>query len=71
MLFRSDPKTLAKRLLASKIDRPLIKGKSKDELAEFIAHTLDKRNQFYKKARYQITKPDMTVDEIMKMIKSN
>jgi shikimate kinase len=62
-----DPKILASRLLKSKIERPLIKGKSKDELIKFIGHTLEKRNEFYMKARYQITMPDTDLEEIMNM----
>ncbi len=41
---------LAERLLNSKIDRPLIKGKSKEELISFLAETLSKRNEWYRQA---------------------
>ena len=63
-----DPKILATRLLKSKTERPLIKGKTKGELVQFIGETLKKRNEFYMQANYQITRPDMDLDEIMKMI---
>lgn len=64
-----EPKILASRLLKSKTERPLIAGKSKEELIKFIAETLGKRNPFYMKARYQISKPDVDLDEVMDMIK--
>ena len=64
-----DPKILADRLLKSKTERPLIKGKSKEELVAFIDETLQKRNEFYTQAHYQITRPDMDLDEIMEMIR--
>jgi len=65
-----DPKILADRLIKSKTERPLIKGKSKEELMTFIDETLKKRNAFYTQARYQITRPNANLDEIMEMINS-
>ena len=63
-----DPSILADRLLKSKTERPLIKGKSKEELTAFINDTLSKRNQFYKQAQFQITRPDIGLKEIEDMI---
>jgi len=63
-----DPEILADRLIHSKTERPLIKGKSKEELVAFIDTTLKKRNEFYKQAQYQITQPDMDLEELEKMI---
>lgn len=63
-----DPKILADRLMKSKTERPLIKGKSKEELVAFIDETLKKRNEFYLQAHYRITQPDVNLDEILKMI---
>jgi shikimate kinase len=63
-----DPGILADRLMESKTERPLIKGKSKEELIHFIDETLRKRNEFYSQAHYQITDPDTGLDEILKMI---
>ncbi len=63
-----DPEILADRLISSKTERPLIKGKSKKELIEFIDETLKKRHEFYSQAHYQITEPDVDLDELMKMI---
>jgi shikimate kinase len=63
-----DPKILADRLLKSKTERPLIKGKSKEELVKFIGESLKKRNEFYMQAHYQITQPDVDLDKVLKMI---
>jgi len=63
-----DPKILAFRLMKSKTERPLIKGKSKEELVSFISETLAKRNDFYKQAKYQITHPDIDMKELEKLI---
>jgi len=63
-----NPDILAVRLLKSKTERPLIKGKSKEELITFIDETLRKRNEFYSKAQFQITKPDIEVEDLRKLI---
>jgi shikimate kinase len=63
-----DPAVLADRLLQSKTERPLIKGKSRKELVDFIDKTLKKRNEFYMKAQYQISQPDIDPDDVMKML---
>jgi len=63
-----DPAILADRLLKSKTERPLIKGKSKEELVAFIDETLKKRNEFYKQAKFQITKPDIELEELESLI---
>ncbi len=66
-----DPKILANRLMQSKTERPLIKGKSKEELIRFIDETLRKRNEFYTQAHFQITRPEMSLDEVMEMIQKD
>lgn len=63
-----DPAILAERLLKSKTERPLIHGKSKDELVAFIDETLTKRNKFYSQAKYQITEPDIDLNYLMKLL---
>ncbi len=63
-----DPKILAERLLKSKTERPLIKGKSKTELIGFIDDTLKQRHSFYSQAQFQITHPDINLEEVRKMV---
>lgn len=63
-----NPKILADRLMKSKTERPLIKGKSRKELVAFIDETLKKRNEFYKQAKFQITEPDISLDELKELI---
>lgn len=63
------PKILAHRLLNSKTERPLIKGKSPEELVAFIDDTLKKRNEFYMQAQYKITQPDFDLEELEEMIR--
>lgn len=66
-----DPAILADRLMSSKTERPLIKGKSRDELVAFIDETLKKRMQFYSQAQFEITEPDFDLDVLHNMISSH
>ncbi|MCK3682711.1 shikimate kinase [Maribellus sp. YY47] len=63
-----NPAILADRLLTSKTERPLIKGKSREELVAFIDETLKKRNEFYTQAQYQITVPDVELEYIENLL---
>jgi shikimate kinase len=48
------PEVLKHRLAHSKTERPLIKGKSDQELLDFITGKLREREPFYRKATYTI-----------------
>lgn len=48
--IEAGPEELAARLLASKTVRPLIAGKSRDELIPFITRHLEERKRYYQKA---------------------
>ena len=52
--LKAEPEALYKHLQMGKVERPLIKGKSHDELLTFIREQLEKREPFYSKARYTL-----------------
>ena len=52
--LKARPDVLYKHLMMGKTERPLIKGKTKDELMEFIKQQLEKREPFYTKARHTL-----------------
>lgn len=62
------PAILTGRLLRSKNERPLIKGKSPEELRRFISETLEKRRPFYAKACHTIASPEIPAEEIVKLL---
>lgn len=65
------PRILAERLLQSKTERPLIKGKSEAELIAFIDETLNKRSFWYKQADVVLNfDHDIIIPEIRKVIES-
>ena len=52
--LKASPEVLYKHLLMGKVERPLLKGKSPEELIVFIKEQLEKREPFYTKARYTL-----------------
>lgn len=52
VLLDVSPEVLFQRLKVASHTRPILHGKSNDELKAFIVHALDKRKPFYSKAKY-------------------
>ena len=52
--LRCEPEVLHRHLLMGKGDRPLLKGKTPEELIAYIREQVDYREQFYLKARYTL-----------------
>ena len=54
VFLKASPQVLYKHLLMAKTERPLLKGKSPEELIDFIREQLEKRELFYSKAKYTL-----------------
>lgn len=52
--LKADPEVLYRHLLMGKTERPLLKGKSPEELVAFIKEQLARREPFYTKARHTL-----------------
>ena len=52
--LKATPETLYKHLLMAKVERPLLKDKSPEELIAYITEHLKERAPFYEKARYTL-----------------
>lgn len=52
--LKADPEVLYKHLQMGKVERPLLKGKTPEELITFIRQQLEKRELFYTKAKYTL-----------------
>jgi len=61
--------SLISRLIHAKTERPLIKGKSPEELHEFIDAMIQKRRPFYEKARYILKGNDISPVQVIEVIK--
>lgn len=49
--LKAEAPELLARLIDAKIERPLLWGKSKDELNDYITRVLDERKKYYEKAK--------------------
>ena len=75
--LKATPEVLYKHLLMAKVERPLIKGKSQEELLAFIRDQLDRREPFYSKARYTLDvslmdnydKIKITIEKLRELLK--
>lgn len=52
--LKASPDTLYRHLLMAKVERPLLKGKSPEELIAYITEHLQERVPFYEKARHTL-----------------
>lgn len=74
--LKATPEVLYKHLLMGKGDRPLLRGKSPEELIAYITEHLREREPFYTKAHYTIDvslmddheKINLTVDRLKEML---
>lgn len=58
------------RLMNSKSERPLLKGKTDVELMEYITESLREREYFYSKAHYIVPGENMDVKKLLEEIKT-
>ncbi|MDR1864657.1 MAG: shikimate kinase [Bacteroidales bacterium] len=63
------PQTLAKRLMRSHTERPLIKGKTPEELQEYIAAKLAEREPFYLRANVVVQTEEFSMDLLLRSLK--
>ena len=66
--LKATPEVLYKHLLMAKIERPLLKDKTPEELTAYITDHLKERAPFYEKARYTL---DVSVLDEFDKIKSS
>jgi len=66
--IKVSPEELANRLHSSKTVRPLIQGKSKEELINYIIGKLAEREPFYNKARIIADGERLNLDDYLRVI---
>ena len=62
--------SLVYRLIHAKTERPLIKGKSPEELRHFIEELMLKRRPFYEKALFILQGKDIYPEQVIQIIQS-
>ena len=65
--MKTSPEALAARLINSRCERPLIKGKSKTELLEFIEINLAEREPVYELANITIRTESFSFEELFNL----
>ena len=63
-----DTESLVNRLLHAKTERPIIKGKSPEELHHFIDEMMLKRRPFYEKARHIIKGNEIKPEQVRELL---
>jgi len=59
---------LTSRLMNSRNKRPLLEDKTEEELRQFIAEHLEKREDFYHQAHYTVKGKDLDIDELVRFV---
>ena len=69
-LYIDTPKdVIVDRLVNSRHKRPLVDGKSREELIDFVGKKIKEREEFYTQAKAFINPLDQSMDEIIALIK--
>ena len=66
--LKTSPQELAKRLILSNTERPLIKGKTENELLHYITAQLSKREHYYNCADVTIQTEKNSIEDILKLV---
>ncbi len=68
--LRVEVSELLARLIESKKDRPLLWGKSKEELNDYIIRVLDERKKYYEKAKIIIDFENLNVEQLAQTLRA-
>jgi len=66
--LKTSPQELARRLFRSHKERPLIKGKTKYELQQYIAEQLAVRETFYNRANAVLDTEKYSMEEVLNLV---
>jgi len=69
--IKLSPEALRDRLIRSRTERPLIKGKSEAELLEFISTLLKKRVPFYKQATHIVDGMNLQAEALVGLLQES
>lgn len=67
--LKQEPRTLASRLINARVKRPLIEGKSYDELLSYIERSLAERDRYYIQASVIIANPDRDASRLLNILR--
>ena len=64
-------KTIARRLIEGREERPLVSHLGDDEVMEFVAKHIFERRAFYSQAKYVLNEEHHSVDHLLKLLKTH
>lgn len=67
--FQVDKEELLKRWLDLKTKRPLLWGKTMEDISDYIEQSLKERESDYKKAKHVLNEKNITIANIKKLVK--
>jgi shikimate kinase len=62
--------TLVDRLSRSRNPRPLVVGKSREELIEYVRENIEKREPYYKRAHYTVSVETLSIEDSARVLLS-
>ena len=66
--LKTSPQALTRRLLRLQNERPLIMGKTKKELQQYIVEKLNEREPFYSRAQIVVQTETFSMEELLKTL---
>ena len=66
--LKTSPEALSRRLIRSHTERPLIKGKTEEELKTYILKQLGEREPVYRHAHITVQTEDFTMEELLQSL---
>ena len=69
--LKLSPEALKTRLIHSRTERPLIKGKSETELLDFITSLLEEREEFYSRATHIVDGLNMKTEALARLLQDS
>jgi len=66
--LKTSPQELFRRLLRSRKERPLVKGKTENELLQYITEQLSKREPFYSRAEIILDSESFSMEEFLQIL---
>jgi shikimate kinase len=66
--LKTSPQALTRRLLRSRTERPLIKGKTEKELQQYVIEKLAEREPYYHRAHIVQPTENFSIEDILKIL---
>lgn len=71
VFVKISPTTACNRLMTAKRKRPLIQGKNKDELCQYVENHYNSRLKYYEQATFTVKGENLDIDEILNVMNNN